>query len=274
MRTRETTDLRFVSSGPEALFRITEPTGDDSASAATMTTGQWLADSHGNPIRGSIGVLMDDTMGHLISGVTSGLQWAVSTEIHLDYAADPPTDGSTLRAEGELMAISPGSGQVRGQIRDESGRLIASGSTRLHVVAVDTPPGAPVLDKKLLQDRLDARSLMQLVDAQWLLGEDETMTAIEFGPSPALANPMGNVHGGVLLCVSELAGTNALGADTHFRTTSINISYIRPCRADQPVIVTPTILHKGRNLGIVQVDSRNRDGKVCSSATVTCGSFH
>ena len=264
------TALRFFSTGAEKLFRVSDVTGNDSHGFSEMVTGPWLADDHGRPCRGTLGVVMDDVMGHLVSGMTPEGFWAVSTEIHLDFVADPPVDGSVLRAESWMLGRGARTGLAGGRVVDAQGRLIACGSTRLQTVPLTDPPGAPAVSSEDLNSRLRADSIIELLGAEHPRGAG----GLEFGPSPVLANPMGNIHGGVLLCASEITGSTALSADAGFRATSIHISYLRPCPSDQPVTFAPKIVHRGRSLGIVEVTCRNTAGKTCTTATVTCSAVH
>ncbi|MGW0025355.1 PaaI family thioesterase [Rhodococcus sp. NPDC003383] len=270
MTTDNPTALRFFSTGAERLFRVADVTGDDTHGYTEMVTGPWLGDELGRPCRGTLGVVMDDVMGHLVSGMTPEGFWAVSTEIHLDFVADPPTDGSVLRAESWVLGRGAQTGLAGGRVVDEQGRLIACGSTRLQTVPLADPPGAPAISLDDLDSRLGAGSIIDLLGAEHAWGA----SGIEFGPSPMLANPMGNIHGGVLLCASEITGSAALPIDAGFRTTSIHISYLRPCPSDAPVTFAPKIVHRGRSLGIVEVSSRNTAGKTCTTATITCSAVH
>ncbi|TWH16252.1 uncharacterized protein (TIGR00369 family) [Rhodococcus rhodochrous J45] len=269
MTTDNPTALRFFSTGAERLFRVADVTGDDSHGLTEMHTGPWLADELGRPCRGTLGVVMDDVMGHLVSGVMPEGFWAVSTEIHLDFVEDPPVDGSVLRAESWVLGRSARAGLAGGRIVDAQGQLIASGTTRLQTVPLADPPGAPEISPDDLDSRLRARSIVDLLDVEYARGA----SGIEFGPSPMLANPMGNIHGGVLLCASEITGSAALAADAGFRTTSIQISYLRPCPSDEPVTFAPKVIHRGRSLGVVEVSSRNTAGKTCTTATITCSAI-
>ncbi|OOL33547.1 hypothetical protein GQ85_00305 [Rhodococcus rhodochrous] len=270
MTTDNPTALRFFSTGAERLFRVADVTGDDTNGYTEMVTGPWLADELGRPCRGTLGVVMDDVMGHLVNGMTPEGFWAVSTEIHLDFVADPPVDGSVLRAESWVLGRGAQTGLAGGRVVDEQGRLIACGSTRLRTVPLTEPPGAPVVSPDDLDSRLRARSIIEVLGAEHARGA----SGIEFGPSPTLANPMGNIHGGVLLCASEITGSAALPIDAGFRTTSIHISYLRPCPSDEPVTFAPKVVHRGRSLGIVEVSSRTTAGKTCTTATITCSAVH
>ncbi|WP_368680219.1 hotdog fold thioesterase (plasmid) [Rhodococcus opacus] len=259
--------LRFFSTNVEALFRVADVTGDATHGVTEMTTGAWLSDERGRACRGSLGVVMDDVMGHLVSSATPEGQWSVSTEIHLDFIDNPPTDGSVLHAESTLITRGANGGLAGGRVVDSDGRLIVSGSTRLQNVAIAQEPRAVRRTPDALRDRREARSIGELLGA--VQRREDGATRLELGPSEFIANPLGNIHGGVLLCASEMTGMSALPAAADFHTTSIHIAYLRPCPADEQVTFVPKVLHHGRSLGVVQVMGLNRVGKICTTATVT-----
>jgi uncharacterized protein (TIGR00369 family) len=89
--------------------------------------------------------------------------------------------------------------------------------------------------------------------------------------SPDLSNPMGNLHGGISLCASEIAGLAVLQTSAHpLVTASIHIAYLRSVPVDAEVSFRAAALHRGRTLGVAQVVSYNSAGKACTMATVTC----
>ncbi len=87
-------------------------------------------------------------------------------------------------------------------------------------------------------------------------------------PNELAANGMGNVHGGVLMIGSELAAMSALGASGEFRTTSIDIAYVRPGDGLNTVAFGADVLHCGRSGSVIAVTASNSSGKPCSIATV------
>lgn len=268
MSTDIPTAFRFYSTEVEKLFRVADVAGDENRGHTHMITGPWLADEAGQARRGSLGVVMDDVMGYLISGITPEGQWAVSTEIHLDFIDDPPTDGSTLSAESWTLDRGPRTGLAGSRVTDSTGSLVASGSSRLQIVQVAENP-TPTSDRPAKSSaRRDATSIEELLGA--VRKRDNGTASLELPTRGFLGNPLGNVHGGVLLCASELIGTSALPEETHFRTTSIHIAYLRPCPTDEHVTFMPQVLHHGRTFAQVQVIARIRDGKICTIATVTC----
>ncbi|MDT7707080.1 MAG: hypothetical protein QOG20_2687, partial [Pseudonocardiales bacterium] len=49
-------------------------------------------------------------------------------------------------------------------------------------------------------------------------------------------------------------------------TASLRVTYVRPAVA--PVVLTPTVLHGGRSLAVVEVLARGADARTCAIATV------
>ena len=88
--------------------------------------------------------------------------------------------------------------------------------------------------------------------------------------SGTLVNPMGNLHGGIMFCASELAGHAAVQSmDYPLTTASVTITYLRPGLATGPTVFEASTVHRGRTLAVTQVTSRNAAGKICTLATVT-----
>ena len=259
------TTLPFVETGVEALFRVAPVTGDATHGRTHMPTGPWLSDECGLPCRGALGVLMDDVTGYPITARCQDGQWAVTTELHLDFTRGPALDGSILRADSTVVAVDEDGGLATGRVLDESGRVVALGSARLRFVAADAPAGSVPDD---VRARATATSIVELLGAHHR--RDNVGAGMELDPSEWLCNPLGNVHGGVLLCASEIAGHSAVTPHAEFQTTSIAMAFVRPCPGTEPITFAPRVIYRGRRFAVVQVVGRNRPGKTCTTATVTC----
>jgi uncharacterized protein (TIGR00369 family) len=88
--------------------------------------------------------------------------------------------------------------------------------------------------------------------------------------TPDLANPLGNLHGGITLLVSDLvaqAAFAAAGGPT--RTTSVHVAYPRPMPLGTTVRFEGQVIHRGRTFGVAQVTALNASGRPCAVATVT-----
>jgi uncharacterized protein (TIGR00369 family) len=93
-------------------------------------------------------------------------------------------------------------------------------------------------------------------------------------PTPQLANPVGNLHGGVVFAAAELAGRWALGpGPAPLSTSSVHLALVRPLRTHVEVTLTATVAHRGRTLGVAHVVATDPGGRVCGLATVTGGGW-
>jgi len=265
MTIEDVTTLPFIATGAEALFQVAPVTGDANHGTSVMTTGPWMADERGMPCRGSLGVLMDDVTGYPITARAPAGHWSVTTELHLDFSRSPALDGSVLQAESHVVSVDSDGGLAAGRVVDESGRVVALASARLRFVAAEMPTGSVPDD---VGTRVNATSIIELLSAHHR--RDNAAAGLELEPSESLRNPLGSVHGGVLLCASEIAGHSAVTPEAEFQTTSIAMAFVRPCPGTEPITFTPRVIYRGRTFAVVQVAGRNQSGKTCTTATVTC----
>ena len=72
--------------------------------------------------------------------------------------------------------------------------------------------------------------------------------------TPALTNPLGNLHGGLSVCAADLtAGAAVRSWDTPWSTESLRIQYLRPVPEGSPVEFRAAVRHTGRSRAIVDV---------------------
>jgi uncharacterized protein (TIGR00369 family) len=251
--------------GPEELFGLSavriEGTGADAVARAEMVTGPWLRHESGEAAAGSLGVLLDDVLGQAVLIARTEHQWSVTTELAFDLLAPVPVDGTTVRAHARLEAIDAGGGVARGRVVDEAGRTLALGATWGRLI--DTVPAGVVGARPVEPVGDRGRSLAELLRIR--AGERPGSWVV---PSrPALGNPAGVMHGGVLACVAEMAAHAALGPDRGALTTaSLHAFYLRPAVGD--MAVDAEVVHRGRSLAVVEVVARGASGKPCMRATV------
>ncbi|WP_243636973.1 hotdog domain-containing protein [Rhodococcus sp. Eu-32] len=228
----------------------------------TMAAGPWFEDSSAGVVRSLVGVALDDVTGHVVAmGAPEGL-WPVSLNIRLDFVSDPPTDGSVMTVVGDLVHRDDSSGTTRGCVRDTQGSVVALVTQRSHLVAFAGPLGADVVTVSRAEGVREFRQLLQF-------GPPRSGAPLIMSPSPFSANGMRNVHGGILIAGSELAAMDALDAAGTLRTTSIDISYVRPGVGTADTVFEAEVIHRGKSAAVVRVISRNASGKPCSFATVT-----
>src|ERR1043166_9726151 len=87
------------------------------------------------------------------------------------------------------------------------------------------------------------------------------------------ANPMGTLHGGILCDLADaamgMAFVSTLAPNESFTTMSLSIQFFRPVwqtrlRADARIV------NRGRNVGYIECDVTDQDGKAVAKATSTC----
>ncbi|MDX6251989.1 MAG: hypothetical protein QOF10_5349 [Kribbellaceae bacterium] len=253
----------IVTGGPERLFRIDSVAPGRTSVTGSMTTGPWSAGPDGQPCAGSLGVLVDNVLGYAIQARRPEHRWSVSTEISIDFLADFPTDGSPLYAEGRVLQIDAIGGMASGQVIDSTGRVIAHCRQRGRFV-----PQSPGITAATSNNHLPT------VDTATIIGVPAGETPdLSLEVTAELGNPLGNLHGGVSLCASELAGIAALRSSNQaLVTASIHVAYVRPAPVGTHLLFSPTVLHRGRTFALVQVVSTNETGKPCTIATITAQS--
>jgi uncharacterized protein (TIGR00369 family) len=103
------------------------------------------------------------------------------------------------------------------------------------------------------------------------IGAGRAVALLQSGPQHA--NPMGTLHGGVLCDVADaamgMAFVSTLAPDESFTTMGLSISFFRPVwqarlRAEARVV------NRGKNVGYVECDVTDEDGKQVARAHSTC----
>nr|WP_228549264.1 hotdog fold thioesterase [Dietzia sp. DQ11-38-2] len=88
-------------------------------------------------------------------------------------------------------------------------------------------------------------------------------------PEPALANPLGNLHGGVFAAAAEIAGAAVFPHEREVSSSSLDVRYVRQIPLVGPVTVRAEALHDGRSWGIAHAVTRDDRGRVCAVASIT-----
>jgi uncharacterized protein (TIGR00369 family) len=256
--------------GPERFFRVARPTAAGEVVSSSMPAGPWLTGPSGRPLAGALGVLIDNVAGYVLLLRRPPGEWSVSAEITLDLLLPVPADGSVLRAEGSVRHADLAGGFSSASVTDDSGRLLA----------VCTQHGRWVRGASLAQDgSAPDRGVPPAADLAGFLGGQararEGGALLELTVTPELANPLGNLHGGITLCACDLVAQAAIeAAGGPPRTASIHVAYPRPIPVGTRVRFTAQVAHLGRAFGIVRVTALSDSGKPGAIATVTTGPPH
>jgi uncharacterized protein (TIGR00369 family) len=271
--TTESADNRqartLLNGGPERAFQLAPPAVADGTVTSSMPVGPWLNAPAGGPPGGVLGVLADDVLGcALLLERPPGL-WSVSAEISIDLCRPVPADGGALAAEGRLVHSDDRGGLASGSVVDDAGRLIAL--CRQHGRWLTAQPEGPPAGQPAPAESPEpgaSAALSELLGARPRAADGCAMLAVAV--TPDLANPLGNLHGGITLLVSDLvaqAAFAAAGGPT--RTTSVHVAYPRPMPLGTTVRFEGQVIHRGRTFGVAQVTALNASGRPCAVATVT-----
>lgn len=90
---------------------------------------------------------------------------------------------------------------------------------------------------------------------------------------PQHANPMGTLHGGILCDIADaamgMAFASTLGPDESFTTVELKINFFRPVWEAQ-LKAEAWVVRRGRNLGYVECEITDDNGKLVAKAASTC----
>jgi uncharacterized protein (TIGR00369 family) len=260
----------YVHSAPEAAFGIESVATWNNTAQGSMRPGPWAWRQGDGPLhQGSIGVLVDNVTAHAVLTARTQEQWAVSSEISVDFHSRVPKGTELLSCTAALDHRSSGWGYSRGQVTTGTGELMATVGQRMRYF-----PGVPArfadnnepMDAPSWRPRLD--TLLTLTSRR------SNSTELSLKAVAGMLNPLGVIHGGVGLCVSELAAQSAwANSPDHpgepFHTSSLRISYLRPGRADGDLRLSVEIVHFSRSVALANVLMYNADGEAATQAFCT-----
>lgn len=233
-----------------------------------MVTGTWLNGPAGRSVGGALGVLVDNVLGYAIMLDRPVDHWSVSSEISIDFCGPIPTDGSLLSAEARTLHSDSRGGISSGSVVDDRGQLVAM--CRQHGRWVRHLPAASPTENSVAASGMpqSAQDLLELLGAQVKTTGDGA--ELDLVASAELVNPLGNLHGGIALCASDVVAHAALeAAGRPSDTASVHIAYARPVPLGTAVRFDASVAHAGRSFAVVRVTASNEAGKPCTIATVT-----
>jgi uncharacterized protein (TIGR00369 family) len=279
--------LLVMDGGPERTFRVGRSEvaydGEPGDVTATMVTGPWLTGLAGTVPGGTLGVLADNALAFALLHDRVPAMWSVSAEISVDLCGPVPADGSLLTARARRVHFGEKGGLASGTVTGPDGTVIAQCSQ--HTRWVPGPPlemdleawaaagAAGAVPADVVAAAGGPASLTELLGAR--LHAADGGAVLELPATEELANPLGNMHGGVTFCAVDFAAHAALqsvGGPAH--TASVHVAYLRPIPPGAVARFEAQVVHSGRSLGLVQVTALNEVGKPCIAASVTTGPAH
>lgn len=245
-----------VDGGPERLFGF-QAHQADGRRTGSMSTGPWMIGPGAVSRAGALGVLVDNVLGTTISAAHPDGRWSVSTEIGIDLVGAIPVDGGTVSATVETLEVDGIGAFATGDVVDATGNVIARCRQRGRFIP------SPVTTNGWAEVPPADGDLMTRLGAS--ISDD----ALELITTPIVANPMGNLHGGVSFCVSEWAGALALSkVGSPLTAASVQVAYLRPIPVGTRIRFTSHVVHAGRTLGVVHVTGYDDAGKPCTVTTL------
>ncbi|WP_082606074.1 PaaI family thioesterase [Nocardioides sp. Root190] len=225
----------------------------------SMTLGAGSLGRDGRTAVGSLGVLVDESLGYAIMGSLPQGTWSISTEIWIDVIAPLPSRGAELIARAAALVSGSFS---RGQVHDSSGRLLVECRQRGRLA-----PTPPELLESTPADRHDRAPGADRLDAALGLRTEGDVHVLETRRD--LANPRWMLHGGISLAASEVVAVQSREErGCSLPTSSVHIVHTRGVPLAAQVEFRSQTRHAGRTLWVTDVIG-TVDGKVCTVATVT-----
>ena len=103
------------------------------------------------------------------------------------------------------------------------------------------------------------------------IGDGHATGSLQAGPQHA--NPMGTLHGGVLCDLTDaamgMAFASTLAPDESFTTMDLGIHFFRPVWQTR-LRAEARVVNRGKNVGYVECEVTDQDGKQVARASSTC----
>lgn len=258
--------------GPEPRLGLVFREEPDGSVSWHQPVGDQFVDPSGRFATGGMAVLVDSGLGSENHRHRPPGTWTVTTELRIDLLARPRAGTSGLGLRSDHLGDDGHCLITRGEVLDDDGTVLAAGLVKSMEVAGaaeldhydDEPPWPSALAPGTLAEVL-CLTLHHLDDGP---GGSRAVEAV-IAPEPALANPLGNLHGGVFAAVAEVAGAAVFPHEREVSSSSLDVRYIRQIPLVGPVTVRAETVHDGRSWGISRVSTLDERGKVCAVASVT-----
>lgn len=258
--------------GPEPRLGITFSEEPDGSVSWHQPVGEQFVDPAGRFATGALAVLVDSGLGAENHRRRPAGAWTVTTELRIDMVARPREGSTGLGVHADHLGDDGHCLTTRGEVLDDDGRVLAGGLVKSMAMQGivdpddydDEPPWPSALEPGTLAEVL----CLTLDHEQSGPGGVRAVEAV-IAPEPALANPLGNLHGGVFAAVAEIAGAAVFPHEREVSSSSLDVRYVRQIPLVGPVTVRAHALHDGRSWGIAHVETRDDRGRVAALATVT-----
>jgi uncharacterized protein (TIGR00369 family) len=247
----------------EQRFGLTTCRVEGGVFQSVARVGEWMSGRHGGEQAGAVAVQFDHLMGEAMFTVAPPDHWPLTTELTFDIVVAPPWESETLHVTGRVAGTGTRGGFAHAELTDDSGRLLAIGTTWVHYVPVRRQP--QTLDGSGVQPS-SALNLAEHLSAR--MTSDGGAPRVDLLEPGLWTNDFGPLHGGVWASLVELAGSEVF-ADRGLTTAHVHVGYLRSADLGGPVSVVAQPVHIGRSFGVVGVAGQDALGHRCVTATVT-----
>jgi uncharacterized protein (TIGR00369 family) len=253
----------------EVKFGLRNCVGSGNERHCDVLLGPWSRNKQGQPQSGVIVTALDHVMGQIIFSQRRAGWWSVTSQITVDFLAPVPVL-TRLRAGAGATMVDTTGGYARGQLCDEHGKPLATGSAWLHHRPASFDPVAP---REAASTTTSSMCCPTMTIDDYLgvehASRDGAVLLTMSEPSQ-WTNFMGFVHGGVWACLVEMAASRAVEQhNPALAPAGLHTIFLRPGRGDAPITVRADIQRVGSTSAVVDVLGRAAGGAVCTRSTVT-----
>lgn len=195
----------------------------------------------------------------VVASLPSG-QAVTTISMTVDHLAPVPAEGALVATCRAQPYAGDAAQHAAGELRDETGRLVAAVSGWFLPVGLPHE-GAARLG---LTSEPTATDLLAVLGVE--LQEQQDALSFVLHARDALGNVSGSLHGGVGALTSSLAAEAALGPGARLLTSTY--AYLRPIARDTDVAVSARVLRRGRRTASVEAVLTPGDGREALRAAV------
>lgn len=248
----------------ERRFGIVGCRAEGALLRSVMRTGTWMNDSSGREQVGALGVLLDHVLGEIFYTTRARDQWSLTTELAFDVIAPPPWNTTVLYAVSWVPRGERTQGFAQAEVTDDSGTLLAVGTTRIQYVAASaSPPEAGHVGE------IASRAANFAEHLGIRISSDTETTRVELPDTQDWGNLYGVLHGGIWAGMAETAAAEAFARRGGLRTAHVHVSYLRQSSPGASIRVDARPVHCGRLFGLMEVIGADDTGRQCVKAMVT-----
>lgn len=253
--------ITAVIGHPEAVFGVYSVDGTAGNATGAMSTGEWLRGNDGRTAYGALGVFIDTAVGSPAVAHRPPGAWAVTTDLSITFCHPPDVDGSDLVATSRTIFADHTSAVSDGEVTNARGMMVAKAVERVLFT-----PDQTISDARVAPGAIDRGG----GNVMALLGGVELGDTVQLDVGRLNLNPVGNLHGGIAVYMSERAASSFVeNRLTRVTPTALQMSCIRPGSSGSRLIFRCMPLHIGRGSAVIRVESRTSNGKLCTAAVVT-----